>query len=136
MTVTVLIADRDAAIALAEAIGQQPRYARDGVALPRCEHPKWRLGPGELKRHLRAVARRGVVPRCPCEARDRPSTACSHVTWQAASVLGLPDGTVLVQAEAEALAGRPEPRRPLSDAEREVVEEIWTLRAARRAEEG
>ncbi|MCA9611050.1 MAG: hypothetical protein KC619_35895 [Myxococcales bacterium] len=134
--VTVEVPNRAAAVALAKAIAAQSRHARDGVGLPRCEHPRWRLKGGTLARLRRAVAsgKRGLVSACPCAARDEPSPNCLHVTWQAASVLELPDGTVLVQAEAEALEGRAEPRRALSDDEQELVEETWTLRAERRAE--
>jgi hypothetical protein len=134
MSLAILeVADLAAAIALAKAIGADARYARDGVALPRCDHARWRLRGGALARHRYEVASdRGVVPPCPCEARDRPSTRCAHATWQAASVIALPDGTVLVQAEEAAVTGRPEPRRLLTEDERDASEERWTLRAERR----
>jgi len=130
MTLALLeMADQARAIALATAIGE-------AAGLPRCGHPRWRLRGGVLARHLRAVSRRGVVPPCVCASADVPSTRCPHVTWQAASVLAMDDGTVLVQAEAAALAARPEPRRVLDEAARDACEETWTLRTARRAEEG
>ncbi|MCB9593989.1 MAG: hypothetical protein H6719_14745 [Sandaracinaceae bacterium] len=61
------------------------------------------------------------------------------MTWQAASVLELADGTLLVEAEDAALAELPGPRpttRELTEDEREAAEQTWTLRAERRAEEG
>ena len=70
-----------------------------------------------------------MVQGCACPAPSTPLTSCPHVTWQAASVLELANGTVLVQAEAAALEGRAEPRRVLTDQEREASEELWTLRA-------
>ncbi len=131
MTLAMIeVAGRDEAIAMVKAISAQPRYAREGVALPRCEHARFWLRGGALAR-LRH-ARRGVVAPCPCAAADRPSPRCPHVAWQAASVLALPDGTVLVQAEEAAIAGRPEPRRVLDEAARDASEEIWTLCAERR----
>ncbi|MCB9492542.1 MAG: hypothetical protein H6674_10805 [Dehalococcoidia bacterium] len=135
----VEIESREAAIALAKAIGALARYARDGVGLPRCEHPRWRLTGGTLERHLRRVTRsRGVVPRCLCASQTEPSARCPHVTWQAASVLELADGTLLVEAEDAALAELPGPRpttRELTEDEREAAEQTWTLRAERRAQQ-
>lgn len=102
------------------------------AGLPRCQHPRWRLTPAELAERLRG---RGRVDPCPCASATDVSIECPHVTWQAAAVIRLEDGTVCVEASAAALAAVPEaqglPSRALSVAEREASEEPWRLRDAR-----